>query len=487
MNRLRFVLGVALIVGTAAILAPAALTTAQPPSLKDDLKKENDDLKARLANLEAIAAKQDQPAVPAPPVPPVNFPPVKKAKGGINLATNTPFPRGMKATPKHVLMSAPQFKPAIMAPAQYAVVPSKLSMWGNNQYGDCVTAEEAFKEACKGHFISESEVIRWAKAHNVLNGANLQPVIRQMQTKGFSQDGNFYNDGKESTVDYSNQSILKAAIALGPVKIGLDANALPPGAGNKQGWYDFGGQPGEYDNEDHCTGFCGYGTAKFCFDSLHLPIPAGVDPNKPDCYLHFTWSTIGVVDHPWIMSCVSETWVRDPSSVIVGTGTPTPDPPLDPPGPPPPPIPTGGDIVVSDGTTTATFKNPVTITAKGSAGSGLTPEEIEVLRAILDRQEAGGADAPVGFVDDPRVHAKIKAALTGNDLARYERLQTQKFRHRLFMNRVARRMAQDQEGAKLLDEYKAGGALPDGFLNNLADFIIKILPAILQILALFGL
>ena len=34
------------------------------------------------------------------------------------------------------------------APAQFAYVPKQLSMWGNDQYGDCVSAEEAFAKAC---------------------------------------------------------------------------------------------------------------------------------------------------------------------------------------------------------------------------------------------------------------------------------------------------------------------------------------------------
>ena len=44
------------------------------------------------------------------------------------------------------------------------VKPAKISMWGNDVHGDCVTAEEAFAKACNNPeiFISDAEVIAWA-------------------------------------------------------------------------------------------------------------------------------------------------------------------------------------------------------------------------------------------------------------------------------------------------------------------------------------
>ncbi len=105
----------------------------------------------------------------------------------------------------------------------------------------------------------------------------------------------------------------------------MDANALPSGAGNKQGWYKFGGRPGQYSNEDHSTALCGYGPASFCFTAVGVPLPAGVDKDK-QCYLHFTWGTIGVVDHDWVMSCVSEAWLRNPTQEVDGKPSPNPGP-----------------------------------------------------------------------------------------------------------------------------------------------------------------
>lgn len=252
----------------------------------------------------------------------------------------TKFPRGAKPTPRHRLAAATPHVPLAAAPAQVAYIPKKLSMWGNNQYGDCVTAEEAFNKAVSGEFISDSIVINWASQNGYLNGAMLDEVMDSMKRSGFQQDGNTYGDGGYKSVDFSNEAILQSALAIAPVKIGIDADALPSGAGNQQGWYAFGGSPGQFRNEDHCVALAGYGTASYLFQQLNVSVPAGVDPNKP-CYLLFTWSTIGLVDHDWIMSTVGEAWVRDPSSTVNGQPQPNPGPvPVPPPPPTPDPTPT---------------------------------------------------------------------------------------------------------------------------------------------------
>ncbi len=251
--------------------------------------------------------------------------------------------RGAIPTPRHRLAAAvPHLPTCAEIPAQVAYVPPQLSMWGNNQYGDCVSAEEAFNKAASGSFIQESVVIKWADAGGFLNGAMLDEVMDAMAKNGFHQDGKVYGDGSYKSVDYSNEAILKSALAIAPVKIGIDAGALPSGAGSQQGWHAFGGRPGEYSNEDHCVALAGYGPASWLFGQLNTAVPTGVDPNKV-CYMLFTWSTIGVVDHDWIMSTVGEAWLRDPSTMIDGTPQPNPGPqPLPPPPPVPVPVPPAG-------------------------------------------------------------------------------------------------------------------------------------------------
>jgi hypothetical protein len=580
----RLALYAALLIGTMTILAGASRTpevAAQPPAgptlqqQYEENQKQIQELQQQLAALKVAAqqagaqppaaqplpqppakggvnektgqpfprgvVKPPAPVAPAPMGPPKKMP--KAAKGGINLKTGLQFGRGLTPTPRAVLLAAPKFKPTIAAPTQYAVVPSKLDMWGNDVHGDCVTAEEAYKCACSGVFISSAEVVRWARANGVLEGADLQPVIRQMQSKGFSQDGNFYNDGKESTVDYTNESTLRAAIAVGVVKLGLDANALPQGAGNQQGWYDFGGTPGEFDNEDHSTALSGCGTAKFCFDSLHLPLPAGVDPNKPDCYIFFTWSTCGVVDFPWIQSCVGEAWVRNPGTIIVGTGTPTPDPPLDPVPPvtvavpnltgamfadakalcaavglscnlaagsdPTQPIasqtPAPGSQVASGAAVTVMTgvvpippdpSGDIVVTIKSGSPPGpyiaISDANAAALRAKLAEIDAilnSGATPdrpppirpPDGWEDDAAIMSQLGKAMAkqGMDAAKFKALGD-KGGHPVVARLVYHKMRTDPAGAKIIRDYKPG-ALPVGWLQNLLDWFIKNGPALLNL------
>lgn len=249
------------------------------------------------------------------------------------------FPRGAKPTPRHKLAASTPFRIGRAVPlAQVAYVPAKLSMWGNDTYGDCVTASEAFNKSVSGVFISDNVVEAWASKYDFLNGAMLPDVMDQMAKSGFPQDNNIYGDGGYTSVDYSNEPVLQAALAIAPVKIGIDANALPSGAGNQQGWFAQGGSPEQYTSEDHCVELAGYGPAAWLFQQLKAPLPAGVDGTKV-MYLLFTWSTIGVVDHAWIMSTVAEAWLRNPSSTVNGVPLPNPGPLPIPPTPPTPPVP----------------------------------------------------------------------------------------------------------------------------------------------------
>lgn len=249
------------------------------------------------------------------------------------------FPRGARPSPRHVLCGAPSFRPLAAPPAQVAWVPQKLDYWGNNQYGDCVTAEEAFAKACYGLdgqgggktneiFIDTSTVVSWCRRNGYLNGADLGSVLQSMSQSGFSVGSQLYNDGAYHTVDYSNETTLQAALAQGPVKIAIDASVLPSGAGSRQGWVAVGNKGGR--GTDHCVSIAGYGPAQFLFDQLAVSLPSGVSANQPG-YLLFTWSTIGFVDHAWIMGTCAEAWIRNPTTVGV--------PPLTPPTPPTPPAP----------------------------------------------------------------------------------------------------------------------------------------------------
>lgn len=255
--------------------------------------------------------------------------------------------RGARPTPKASLMSAPPFCPKVSAPPMVAMVPSKLSVWGNDSWGCCVSSEEAFAKACYSPelFVPEDLVIQWARQHGYLNGADLLEVMRSMQTDGFRVGESQWNDGAPMRVNFAAEWELQNALATGPVKIGIDANALPGGAGDYQGWWTL--RADRHYNEDHCVALCGYGKASELFQAMGLQLPQGLPAEQPG-YLLFTWGTIGFVTYQWLMGTCGEAWIRNPTTVILGPG-PTPPPP-----PPPPPSP--GPVT---GSATLTVNEPL--------------------------------------------------------------------------------------------------------------------------------
>lgn len=222
-------------------------------------------------------------------------------------------------------------------PTQFAMVPKQLSYWLNNQYGDCVSAEEAAAVAAYStlcgteYFITDDTVKAFASKYSILNGADLLEVIQYMEKDGFHQGSDQIQDGVSSVVDYATEATLQNALSQGPVKLGMDASALPSGAGNAMGWTAFGGS--QHKNEDHSTGLFGYGPTKWLWDQLNAVYPGcpALPSNAPPSgYLFYTWKTIGIVDHAWLMSCVSEAFLRTPTTLINGKPlTPTPPAPPD--------------------------------------------------------------------------------------------------------------------------------------------------------------
>ena len=267
------------------------------------------------------------------------------------------FPRGAFATPAHILFAADPYSEAdeLRAPlSEVAYVPQRLSYWGNDRYGVCVTSEEAFAKATYQPeiFIPDDVVISWARARGVLNGASLDEVLDSMRGDGFKIGSQRYDDGRKLLVDYANEEALKSALSQGPVKIAMAADALPSGAGSRQGWYAIGGP--RYRNTDHCVALCGFGSAEYLYQRLGVAMPSAVAGRQG--YLLFTWSTIGFVDHQWLLGTCQEAWLRDPTTVgvpplpepnppPVPDPTPTPDPV--PPSPPVPPVPVPQQIVVT--------------------------------------------------------------------------------------------------------------------------------------------
>lgn len=260
--------------------------------------------------------------------------------------TGQPFPRGAIPTPRHKLLAAVPHFVIVAPPDRFAVVPKRLDMWGNDQEGDCVSAEEAFAKAAWSTycglpetFATAQEVMAFAARYGYANGADLTSVMDTMKSAGMSISGVNYKDGSYSGVDYSNEATLQSALTVGPVKIAIDANALPREAGNKQGWFSISG--GRFPNTDHCVALAGYGPADWLYQQLGISLPAGL-PATTAGYLLFTWSTIGFVSHQWLMSTTTEAWVRNPTTPGQSPApAPTPGPSPIPTPPGPSPVPTG--------------------------------------------------------------------------------------------------------------------------------------------------
>jgi hypothetical protein len=223
--------------------------------------------------------------------------------------------RGAFPSPRHRLASAMPHVATAPAPAQFLWKPAQLSIWGNDQYGDCTVAEEAFaKGAQPGVFIPDDVVIAWARANGAIDGDTLIDVLDKMQSGGFALDGKSYDDGAPLSVDWTNAAALQAAIAQGPVKIGVAADQLqnvvpdPP----TNGWVAIGFTQDQ--NLDHCVSLCGYGSIAWLADQLGVTIPDTID-NTVSAYALFTWNSIGIIDVPSLLAICGEAWLRNPTTI----------------------------------------------------------------------------------------------------------------------------------------------------------------------------
>ena len=239
-------------------------------------------------------------------------------------------PRGARPAPRHRLAAAhPHIHdPAVIIPPSFLMW-GELNIWGNDIYGDCVTAEEAAKDSLASNiFVSEAEVIAWAKKHRVLNGADLPEVMDIMERKGFVVSGAVYDDGPFNSVDWTNYATVCSAIytnvpAGNPVKIGIDATYLEQMIDNSDGSISNGWVVWEYpvaQNYDHCTSLVGFGTAAdlvtlFAARKVTVKLPASM-PSATPCFAMFTWGTIGIVDANSINAMCGEAWLRNPPTIV---------------------------------------------------------------------------------------------------------------------------------------------------------------------------
>ena len=232
--------------------------------------------------------------------------------------------RGAIPSPRSALAAARPHLVTVGAPLTFLTKPQRISMWGNDTHGDCVTAEEAFAKTCNSPeiFISDDDVMTWATRHGVLEGANLVEVMGWMHNDGFAEGSAVvYDDGPYVSVDWTNAAILQSAISLGPVKLGVAADQIESAYwanGGHTGWFGLGFHPDG--NEDHCVALCGYGSITWLAQQLGVPTPVGVDGTQPG-YALFTWNSIGIIDVPSMIAVTQEAWLRQPTTVTVETGS----------------------------------------------------------------------------------------------------------------------------------------------------------------------
>lgn len=223
--------------------------------------------------------------------------------------------RGATPSPRHELAAAIPFEMAEYTPLNTIYIPNRMSFWGNDKYGDCVTAEEAFAKVCiwPNYYFADDSVIRWAADHNYLNGANISRVLQTMQTDGFKGNNGQYNDGRYYSVNYMSPESMRNAISQGPVKIGVAAKQFSSVTPGRNGWFLTNLM---YDtNYDHCVSLCGYGSISWLASQLGVSVPNGINGENPG-YAMFTWNSIGIIDQASLNNIICEAWLRIPTTVV---------------------------------------------------------------------------------------------------------------------------------------------------------------------------
>lgn len=229
--------------------------------------------------------------------------------------------RGAIPSPRIALAAATPHIAVPGVPPSFLWKPARLSFWGNDVHGDCVTAEEAFAKACNNPeiFIPDTDVDNWAARHGVLEGAYLTQVMQYMQNDGFLERPYIYDDGPYQTVNWTDPNNLQSAISIGPVKLGVAADQLLQtwyhrAIGGSNVWFATGYHAEPPASEDHCVALCGYGTIAWLAGQLGVAVPAGIDGTQ-SAYAMFTWDSIGIIDRPSLLAITFEAWLRRPTTL----------------------------------------------------------------------------------------------------------------------------------------------------------------------------
>lgn len=231
--------------------------------------------------------------------------------------------RGAKPSPRHKLVGTPRAV-TTTAPDQLWSTDVPLSYWLNQTDGDCVTAEECANISEQfGSVVTDAEVRQWAGRRGFLNGASLTEVMDDMQAAKkaglIGPSGQEYYDGPYSSVDWTNESATRSAIASiasnqngkpSQVKIAIAADQLD-GTFQNNSRFAIGYHTDQ--NIDHCVGICGYGTAAQFAIAMKIDLPPKVNPSIKG-YELFSWSQFEFIDESSLAAICGEAWLRQPSS-----------------------------------------------------------------------------------------------------------------------------------------------------------------------------
>lgn len=279
-----------------------------------------------------------------------------------------PLMKGAIPTPRWKLATArPYHAPPFLLsaiPTTFGCVPQTLQMWGNDQFGDCVSAEEAAAKAMYSVWygqgsellIPDAVLVAWARKYGFLQGATLTDPMDMMIKYGIVVDGVTYKDGPYSSVNWMDDTSLTPAIFQGPVKIGVAASQLENVHQDTNGW--FASNFRKDGNTDHCVLLNGFGMVGDLADLIKVKVPASVKASARGRFL-YTWSSFGIIDDSSMEAITSEAWLRSPTTA--GFTPPQPTPPIPPVPPIPPPGPSPGLA-------------PFTITMPGYGSISVDPE-----------------------------------------------------------------------------------------------------------------
>lgn len=245
-----------------------------------------------------------------------------------------PLMRGAILSPRHVLAAATPHLALPVPTSFFRLAKTPLPFFGNDRYGDCVTAEEYTAKAADGRLGTDSEAIASARKWHGLNGADLSTIL-DYAASGFTVGGQSVQDGDKQSVDYTNYASLCSAIFQGQVKIACGSNALEAsGAGQGRPWVM---NSARMEGIDHCTGIPGYGTFSECCKAIGWTQTVNIGDSTPSV-IDETWGSYGVIPYTACLLPImdstpgkgnSEAWLRVPTTI--GDAPPTPDVPDAPP------------------------------------------------------------------------------------------------------------------------------------------------------------